>query len=169
MPNRRRPVTVRQADVLTTATRYQPARAPYTPTTAGIPGPAAGRSGRPAEIIPHDRRRQRPGSQSDDHQGGVVGRAAGRKQLEQKGIGEALGVGSSMVGQGIVEAAQADVDVFAAAFDQAVGIQNQRVALGEAGSCLGAGGMLGTGAKRGSVAWSKNSTLPALRRRAGGG
>ena len=71
------------------------------------------------------------GSEPDDDQGGVVGGAGGRGQVEQERVGHGLGREREMCAQRVGEAGQADIDVFAPTFDQAVGVQDEGVSLGE--------------------------------------
>ncbi len=54
-----------------------------------------------------------------------------------------------VVDEGVGEAGEAGVDVLAAAFDQAVAVEDEGVALGEGGGGLGAGDVVGAGAERG--------------------
>ena len=129
----------------------------------GEPGKAIMR-GLPAGIAPRSRsksprngltrrpwcsRTWRAGSQADDDQGGVVGEAAGREQVGQHGVGEGFGVGCRVAGQGAGEPREAGVDVLAAAFDQAVGVQHEGGAVGERLGGLDPGGVFGAGAERG--------------------
>jgi hypothetical protein len=65
----------------------------------------------------------RPGSQAHDDQGGVVGGATGWDEVGEYGVGEGFGVVCLVAGQGVGEPGEAGVDVFAAAFDQAVGVE----------------------------------------------
>lgn len=108
-------------------------------------------------------------SEPDDDQGGVVGGAVGREQIEQDGVGKGFGVDVLVADEGVGEAVEADVDVLAAAFDQAVRVQDEGLPGGEDGGALGPGNEVRLGAERGSVAWSRNSTAPSVCSSAGGG
>lgn len=89
------------------------------------------------------------GSEADDDEGGVVGGAAGRKEVEEDRVGEGLGVGVLVAGEGAGEAGEARVDVLAAAFDESVGVENEGVPFGEAGGGLGTSDVFRAGAERG--------------------
>lgn len=91
-------------------------------------------------------------SEPDDGQGGVVDGAAGREQFAQDGVGKGFGVDALVADEGVGEAVEADVDVLAAAFDQAVGVQDEGVPRGEEGGALGPGNGVRRAPSGGSVA-----------------
>lgn len=100
---------------------------PWTPSNSGV--------GRP--------------SQAEDDQRGVVGDADLGNELGQQGVGECVGADATVPYQGFGEPSQAYVDVLTAPFDEAVGVQGEGGAFGEGDLCLGAAGVLGSGAERG--------------------
>lgn len=109
------------------------------------------------------------GSEPDDDEGCVVDGAVGWEEVEEDRVGEGFGVGAPVAGEGVGEAGDARIDVFVATFDESVGVEDEGVAFREAGAGLGPGVWSGRAPNGGSVAWSRNSTPPWARSRAGGG
>lgn len=95
------------------------------------------RDGRAAE-------RGGPGLQAQDDQGGVVGGVTGWEQVREHGVGESFGITCPVSGQGVGEPGEARVDVFAAAFDQTVGVKHEDGALVEGSDSLDPGAVLRT-------------------------
>lgn len=91
-------------------------------------------------------------SEPDDDQGGVVDGAAGREQFAQDGVGKGFGVDALVADEGVGEAVEADVDVLAAAFDQAVGVQDEGVPAAKKVAPWGRGTESGRAPSGGSVA-----------------
>lgn len=67
-------------------------------------------------------------SHADDNQGDVIPATAGDAQVGQQRIGELFNRERAVLGEGVGQPRQAGVDVFTAAFDEAVGIEHEGVA-----------------------------------------
>lgn len=69
----------------------------------------------------------RRASKAYDDEGDVVVRAVSHPHASQQSVSESSGGQSTAVGESGRQARQADVDVLPSAFDEAVGVQHERV------------------------------------------
>lgn len=111
----------------------------------------------------------RPGSQAHDDQGGVVGGVTGWGEVGEYGVGEGFGVVRPVAGQGVGEPGEARVDVFAAAFDQTVGVEHEDGVLAEGRDSLDPGAVLRTGGqwRVGGLVQELDGPVPVQERRRG--
>lgn len=87
------------------------------------------------------------GLQADDDQGDVVAGAGADAEAGQQCVGEAFRAEPAVAGEGVGEAGEAGVDVFVAAFDEPVGVEDEGVAGGVGKAGLGAWLLFGVGAQ----------------------
>jgi hypothetical protein len=66
-------------------------------------------------------------------------------------VGEVFGAVAGIAGERVSEALEVGVDVLAAAFDEAVGVEHEGIAGSEGQVGLGAGDVFGAGASGGSL------------------